>query len=160
MAKAKKIKVVKKSTLKHKADQLWSLAVRKRDGACMFKGKGSVRCGGALQGGHIEGRQNHSIRWALVNGLAMCAGHNKWFKHNEDELKKLVAKHYPKVAAWVKKHVVKGQSMQVKLHEYREIITLLEQGNKEVCVPCLRIKGASSTNNTTRPASVRGASSQ
>ena len=74
----KKVKKVKRSTLKNKADKLWSQTIRKV-GVCMLSDDDDVRCGGVLQAAHIIGRSNHALRWDLQNGLCICSGHHRYY---------------------------------------------------------------------------------
>jgi len=148
VTKKLKIKVPKKSTLKHKADALWSKLVRARDGKCMLKGLDHLKCGPVLQGGHIIGRTDHSLRWALINGLGMCSWHNVFYFGREGPLLLLIAIHYPGQYEWIRRHDDPA-TKQITVSEYQTIIALLQQGNKEICIPCLREKAALSTNSTT-----------
>jgi len=76
--KFSKPKKVKRSTLRNKADKLWSLRIREV-GVCMLSDSDEVSCGGVLQAAHIIGRSNHALRWNLQNGLCICAGHHRYY---------------------------------------------------------------------------------
>ena len=67
-------------TLRNKADRLWSLAIRERDGACR-------RCGTTerLQAAHVISRRYKAIRWDLRNGICLCMGCHHWNHHNPVE---------------------------------------------------------------------------
>lgn len=72
--------MAKKSPLKRKearADALWSLAVRARDGRCIVCGKTTD-----LQAHHAIVRRGHkSTRWDLRNGVSLCSADHIWGLH-------------------------------------------------------------------------------
>lgn len=68
----------KRTTLRKRADALWSEIVRSR-GACEAAGLTSVRCGGVLQAAHGFPRTYYATRWVVLNGFCICAGHHRWF---------------------------------------------------------------------------------
>lgn len=63
-------------TLRNRADKLWSLAVRQRDGKCRRCGRTSPEV--VLHGAHIISRRYKAIRWEPINGLCLCAGCHMW----------------------------------------------------------------------------------
>jgi hypothetical protein len=68
----------KRTTLKRKADALWSELVRRR-GACEAAGIAGVQCGGVLQAAHGFPRTYYPTRWTPLNGFCICAGHHRWY---------------------------------------------------------------------------------
>lgn len=109
----------KKPNYKKKADTLWSQVVRQR-GIC-------ERCGkkGVLNAHHITSRANHSLRYDLKNGLALCVGCHfwihqnlvlgaEWLKHDRPEIYKYLMK---------EKNVIK----QLKTYDYEKIIIELQR---------------------------------
>ena len=73
--------MAKKSPLKKKearADALWSLAVRARDGRCLVCGKTTD-----LHAHHWckKRGQSKATRWNLNNGITMCAACHLWNFH-------------------------------------------------------------------------------
>ena len=69
-----------KSYYKRKADGLVSKIVRK-DGICAKCGR---QRGVQFQCAHIVGRQNHTLRFDLINVLCMCAKCHRWGHDNPD----------------------------------------------------------------------------
>jgi hypothetical protein len=61
------IKRTPRKTLWNKADRLWAVAIKARDGHCL-------RCGQDyhLEAAHIWGRNHYGVRWDLENGIALC----------------------------------------------------------------------------------------
>lgn len=65
----KKKKKTKRSSQRKYADTLWSQYIKARDGMCR-------RCGSQrnlLEAAHIIPRRSLSVRYDLMNGLALCA---------------------------------------------------------------------------------------
>lgn len=56
------------------ADRLFSLAIRRRDGACL-------NCGTTrnLQCAHVVSRRYHVTRWRMSNAVTLCMGCHKRF---------------------------------------------------------------------------------
>ncbi len=71
------VKKPKRTTLRNKADKLFSLLIRSRDGRC-------VRCSrtDGLQCAHIVGRRYFAVRWDEANAVALCMGCHKTFTHD------------------------------------------------------------------------------
>jgi hypothetical protein len=67
-------------TLRNKADKLWSLMIRQRDGHCR-------RCGTTenLQAAHVISRRYKAIRWDPRNGICLCRGCHHWNHHHPVE---------------------------------------------------------------------------
>lgn len=59
-----------------KADKLWSLFIRQRDGSCRRCGRGPGEV--TLQAAHVISRRYKAIRWDERNGLALCVGCHHW----------------------------------------------------------------------------------
>ena len=71
-----------KTTLKRKADGLWSRAIRDRDGRCMAADYWpDIRCAGSLQAMHLIPRMYLSTRWEMWNGAAGCGAHHTFLTH-------------------------------------------------------------------------------
>jgi len=105
--KKEKKKKVKLSTLKNKADGLWSVKVKEIHGfKCAICGKvhGAPNTKGKktyLNSHHIEGRKNYALRWDVLNGIPLCTLHHdlgissaeqsplwffKWLQENRPKL--------------------------------------------------------------------------
>jgi hypothetical protein len=59
--------------LKKKADKVWSMLVRKRDGRCMLCGSGSFK---TVAAHHwiVSKHRSNAARWDIRNGIALCYG--------------------------------------------------------------------------------------
>lgn len=75
-------KRIKLTTLRRKADKLWSERVRELHGfkcpICNFT-HGTLNKKGNkiyLNSHHIEGRKNWALRFDILNGIALCPGHH------------------------------------------------------------------------------------
>ena len=114
-----KVKKVKKSTLKNKADKVFSLFVRSK-GYCELAYKDRIRCGGALQTMHIITRGVTGLRYETNNALCGCQGHHVYYTFHPDEWVRLVADLFPE--KW--KFVSRYKNTRVKKTEdlYREVI--------------------------------------
>jgi hypothetical protein len=70
------------SKLKKDTDELWSLAVRTRDGfKCQIDNCESTR----VYAHHIISRNHLATRWELDDGISMCWGHHKRFHGDSSE---------------------------------------------------------------------------
>jgi len=67
-----RIRTVIRKYLTNRADELWAQAVKLRDGNCCAVCKRR----GRLEAHHLIGRVNGRFRWALPNGIALCARHH------------------------------------------------------------------------------------
>jgi hypothetical protein len=66
-----------KTHAKMRADQLFSVFIRVRDGTCQAEGEHQ----GGLQCAHLIPRRYLSVRWDPANAVALCAGHHTYFTH-------------------------------------------------------------------------------
>lgn len=112
-----------RKTLKAKADQLWREVV-KAGGQCEAAGKDGYRCGGSIEACHIEGRKNHTLRFARLNGIAMCAGHHRLYTSRPAAWALFVAEHFPERWAFVREHINEAWDKDLpgaieKLEEWR-----------------------------------------
>lgn len=120
-----KPKKVKLSTLRNKADSIFSRWQRRRYPYCQAEGKLKGKCGGSLQCCHIETRTNRNLRYDPNNVITMCMGHHRYshqhpldfieflltyFKANYDyvmrnknDIKKLIADDYKKIISMYKR---------------------------------------------------------
>ena len=79
LRKSKRVTKTKSlTTLKNKADKLFSLAIRKRDGKSRKSGLTQN-----LQCSHIFSRSNNLIRWDMDNALTLTAGEHLYWWHKE-----------------------------------------------------------------------------
>lgn len=71
-----------RTTLTRKADRLFSLAVRARDGRC-------VACGSTafLQCAHGFSRRYHRTRWDFDNAWTLCRSCHTYYTHRDDAWK-------------------------------------------------------------------------
>lgn len=98
-----KPKKIKKSTLKNKADKLFSLKIREI-GVCLLSGVDNVKCGGVLQCAHIIGRSNHALRWNLNNAICICAGHHSYYTNHPFYWNILIENEFPNKYRYVMEH--------------------------------------------------------
>jgi hypothetical protein len=75
----------KRTTLRNKADALFSQIVRLRDGGLCRGTNDDSECSGVLQCAHVWGRRYLSVRFDERNAVALCAGHHVYFTHNPFE---------------------------------------------------------------------------
>ena len=97
-----------KGRLRDMADRLWSLAVRadwaERCAACRS---------GDIQAHHLIPRQHESLRYALENGIALCARHHQFDPHisphqNAAGFVCWLRDHYPESHRWYMEMVEAG----------------------------------------------------
>jgi hypothetical protein len=77
----------------HYADQLWSTAVKARDGYCrgaMFYP--GVRCQGRLEADHLISRSYGATRFLVDVGVTLCLAHHKYMTEHPLEHEELAFK--------------------------------------------------------------------
>ena len=114
-----KPKKVKKSTLRNKADKLFSIYIRSF-GLCEAMGITNVRCGGSLQCAHITTRGVTALRFDPMNALCLCAGHHRFWTHHPLEWVEFLWKYCPDRLKYVMKH--KNDKVKKTEDLYRETI--------------------------------------
>jgi hypothetical protein len=114
-----KVKKIKKSTLKNRADKLFSLYIRKI-GICQLRGKDGIRCGGNLQCMHITTRGKTALRYEPLNALCGCAGHHVFYTYHPDDWADFMRKNYPAQWNYVQNHKVDTVKKTEDL--YKEVI--------------------------------------
>jgi len=119
-----KVKKVKRSTLKNKADKLMSLKVRSI-GYCQARIFTKVKCGGSLQDCHIIGRANMRLRYDPANHLCLCGGHHVWFTNNPEAWRTFIELYWTSVWNYLLKH--KEEKVKV---DYEDVIARLESNSK------------------------------
>ena len=92
-APKKAVKKVKKSTLRNKADSLFSKYIRS-GGICLAQGS-FIKCGGSLSCAHIMTRGIIALRYEPQNAIALCMGHHRWFHQNPYEWVKFIEGKFP-----------------------------------------------------------------
>lgn len=123
-----KKKKVKKSTLRNKADLLFSQAIRS-PGLCFSAGM-YIKCGGSLQCAHIISRGTTSLRFDPMNAIPLCMGHHRWFHQHPFEFVEFVKQAFPKQYKYVMAH--KNDTVKKTEDLYREVIEKYKVLNKEV----------------------------
>ena len=81
-----------KTHLKQKADQLFSVFIRRRDMWCAALGRDCKR---PLQCAHIVSRRYLATRWDEQNAIALCLGHHKFFTEHPLEWEVWLEAHLP-----------------------------------------------------------------
>lgn len=86
--KPRRIRKGGKAWQARECDRLWSLIIRsvQRCEAIGF----DCKCGGVLQAAHIFPRTYRATRWLTANGLALCAGHHRWYHSHPIEFDRFV----------------------------------------------------------------------
>lgn len=73
---------VKRTTIAQ-LDELWKRAVKLRDGwKCQKPGCGSNF---RLQAHHVYTCRIYGLRWAILNGVALCSGHHRFWAHQHSQ---------------------------------------------------------------------------
>lgn len=122
--KTKKVKKIKKSTLKRKADLVFSKYIRSKYGYCQLAGKDKIHCGGSLQTMHIETRGILAIRYNENNVLCGCQGHHVYYTYHPNLWRDFIVKFFPKKWEYVVKHM--NDHVEMNEEEYRKIINKYE----------------------------------
>ena len=114
-----KVKKIKKSTLRNKADSLFSKHIRSL-GLCKLRGRDKIRCSQVLQCMHIITRGNTTLRYNPLNAVCGCSGHHVYYTNHPDEWVMLVQREWPD--AW--KILQAERTVKTKKTEdlYREVI--------------------------------------
>lgn len=111
-----------KSTLKKKADKLFSETVRSI-GYCQAESRVKTKCGGALQCCHITTRSNLRLRYSTMNCVCLCMGHHRYFHQHPLEFIEFLATYYPEKLDYVQKH--RYEICKMTVIDYQEIIKAL-----------------------------------
>lgn len=98
-----KHKKVKKSTLRNKADKLFSLQVRSI-GKCELAGKDKITCNGNLQCMHIITRGVTALRFNPMNVLCGCAAHHMYYTHHPVEWVLFISQNFKEKFKFVVEH--------------------------------------------------------
>ncbi len=110
---------IKKSTLRNRADKLFSLWVR-RDGKCSIVIHPYCKCGGVLQCAHIITRGTTALRYDPMNAIPLCAAHHRWFHQHPFEFVAFIKKAFPNNYAYIMKH--KNDVVKKTEDLYRQVI--------------------------------------
>ncbi len=78
--------------LKDKADNVFSLYIRQRDGMCALAGQGGIACSGRLECCHWEERGFMALRYDEENAFAGCLAHHRDWWHSMNPQKSRDAK--------------------------------------------------------------------
>ena len=113
------MKKASKSSLKKKADVLFSLSVRKF-GKCQLKGLDKVKCSSVLQCMHIETRGTNRLRHDQQNALCGCSGHHVYYTYHPGDFDRLVQEFFPTQWKYVQKH--KHELVKRTIEDYQKII--------------------------------------
>lgn len=119
MGKVPKPKKIKNSTLKNKADRLFSLKVREL--------KSCIRCGSKfnLQCAHIISRRYLATRYNLDNAVALCAKDHLYYTYRPLEWEAFIEEKFPNRLT-----KLKAQALLTTTIDYQEIIDNLLKGGE------------------------------
>lgn len=117
-----KPKKVKKTTLRNKADKLFSQRIR-MNGVCVAYSL-HIRCGGALQCAHIISRANMRLRYDYHNAIPLCMAHHRWFHQHPFEFVEFIKTSFPLDYAYVMAH--KDEKVKKTEDLYRGVIARFE----------------------------------
>jgi hypothetical protein len=121
----------KRSTLRNKADALFSQIVRLRDGGCVAEGRldeSEVQCGGFLQCAHVWTRGRLSTRWDEQNAVALCQGHHRYFTSNPFEWYEFMERHL----GWGEFVLLRERALFGAKPDYDEVIPRLQARLEEL----------------------------
>ena len=108
------------SYYKKKADELFSLYIRKRDGKCMYCSNTET-----LQCAHLEGRRNERLRFDPMNAITLCYKHHIHWAHKEPrQFAKWLEENYPANCRYIDEHA--RETEHRKLADYIELVESLK----------------------------------
>jgi hypothetical protein len=113
----------KRTTLRNKADSLWSQIIRARDGACVRCGKTEI-----LEAAHVWGRRYMGTRFDELNGVALDKGCHVYFTHNPFEWYEFMEQRLGK-REWV---LLRERALFGAKPQYDEIIPRLQARLEEL----------------------------
>jgi len=122
--KKRNMKKPKKSTLKKKADALFSLWMRKTIPYCQAGGL-HLRCSSTLQNAHIVTRGNMTLRYHSANCLVLCSAHHFWFHRYPLKFVEMIIDKFPEKYKYVQEH--KNTLTKMTIEDYQNIIKLYEK---------------------------------
>lgn len=114
-----------RSTKKH-CDRLWSLLVRERAGGCCEHCGISPEDSRGFHAHHIYKRNNHRLRYALRNGIALCAACHRWAEEQPFEFTEWFRETRPEDRAWLMRENERG-ILKRGLTDYVELRAELEE---------------------------------
>jgi hypothetical protein len=128
MTKKKKIKKPSISTLRRKADKLWSAKVKEINGyKCAITGTDESR--EMLNSHHIEDKTNLALRWDVINGICLSVGTHKFRKDSAHKstvwFYEWLLENRPKVIEYVKAH--RNDNIKNTVEHMQEVIGKLSQ---------------------------------
>jgi hypothetical protein len=105
--------------LRRELDGLWSKCITK-----LFRGR-CAKCGWAgCHAHHLIKRRNKHARWAIMNGLLLCAGCHTWAELFPRLFTAWLGKHYEGHAEWVMEHSMEkpGTILISEMKETRDVL--------------------------------------
>ena len=120
------MKLGTKTYYKKKADALVSQIVRTR-GKCENCGRSK---GAQLQCAHIVGRNNHTLRFDIMNVLCLCAGCHRWAHDNPDEFTDFWRKKYPTRKYYIDAN--RNRITKLTVLDYKELVDELKKEYERV----------------------------
>lgn len=120
--KAKAKRKAKRSTIKNKADRVFSLYIRARDGSCKNCGRPDN-----LQAAHIVSRRYHGTRWDEENCVALCRDCHVFYTHRPLEWSVWVDENGP-----VKWEDMRRRALSTTKPDYEVIVAHYTERLKEV----------------------------
>jgi len=115
-----------RKVLSSKMDDMWSVAIKARDGGCVICGRKD-----GLNSHHLIGRGNMLYRWDLNNGITLCQYHHTFSPdiaaHSGNTIATLsfarwLEKNRPDTIKWLDAHSSKKCEGKVDLFERYEIL--------------------------------------
>lgn len=117
----KSMKKLNKTSLKKKADTVFSLWMRKTIPYCQAQGL-HLKCSTTLQNAHIVTRGNMTLRYHSANCLVLCSAHHFWFHRYPLEFVEMILNKYPEKYKYVQEH--KNELTKMSVEDYQAIIKL------------------------------------
>lgn len=117
---AKKARKPSRTSLKRKADTLFSLYIRKRDGHCL-------KCGATtnLQCSHLIRRENLAHRWDPKAAFTLCYKcHICWWHKEPLDANMWIAENFPDMNLYYWDH---KEDVQTEAVDYEKLISQLER---------------------------------
>lgn len=111
----------KPSAVKKSCDALWSKLVKAR------AGERCERCGAVpedprgFHAHHVDGRNNHRLRYDVRNGVALCAACHRWGHDHPLLYAKWFSEHRPEDAEWVMMDPKQREILKRSLSDYLEL---------------------------------------
>jgi len=115
-----------RKSIKASCDRLWSQVVKTRAGGVCERCGRSPEDRRGFHAHHVDGRNNHRLRFEVRNGWASCAACHRWAHDHPLLFAAWFQEHRPEDAEWVV-HAEQREPIHRSLTDYLDLETELSE---------------------------------